>query len=544
MKIFHHSCLFQALSGILTLTLGVSLTPTDVLAARSKRTKESRITSVKIFRDTVNRAIKQECRISSELGVHIRSISADETLFSHRAEEKRVPASNMKLMTTAAALAYLGPDYTFSTDVYTNGSIKKGILKGDLFLKGYGDPTFVQERVRELAYSLYLKGVRQVSGDLIADDSFFDGQQYGKDWKVGGSAKAYLAPYSALSVNFSIVNVQVDPGSSPGALARVQLIPPSDTIGLKNSLKTVSRHKRPRVRVSRRAAGGKDWIYVSGGTPAGKRTRHYTISVSDPTQFAAGTFAALLKKEGIQFSGRILKGNTPQDAKLIARQNSDALGEIIRGLNKHSNNLIAEQILKTVGAEVFGLPGTTEKGLLAVKKYLLHLEVPQDAFDLADGSGLSRQNRITPRAIVTLLASIYHDFRILPEYLASLAVVGVDGTIRKRLRRSASRRIRAKTGLLAGIHALSGYAAADNGETLAFSILSNANGCRPKRLMNRISLAMTQLDRPIPESFHHKHNPPSELLLRPMPNPLKRDGWRRSGRARGETEGAMGGATR
>ncbi|MBT3434732.1 MAG: D-alanyl-D-alanine carboxypeptidase/D-alanyl-D-alanine-endopeptidase, partial [Nitrospinaceae bacterium] len=467
------------------------------------------------------------------------------TLFSHRAEEKGVPASNMKLMTTAAALAYLGPDYTFSTDVYTTGTIRKGVLKGDLFLKGYGDPTFVQERVRELAYSLYLKGVRQVLGDLIADDSFFDGQRYGKDWKVNGSGKAYLAPYSALSVNFSLVNVQVDPGSGPGALARVQLIPPSDTIGLKNSLKTVSRRKRPRVRVSRRTAGGKDWIHVSGRTPARKRTRRYTISVSDPTRFAAGTFSALLKKEGIRFRGRILKGKTPPDAKLIARQNSRVLGEIIRGLNKHSNNLTAELILKTLGAEIYGLPGTTEKGLVAVKKYLLHLGIPQDAFDFSDGSGLSRKNRITPRAIVTLLSSVYHDFRILPEYLASLAVVGVDGTIRKRLRRSrASRRIRAKTGLLAGIHALSGFAAADNGETLAFSILSNQNGCRPKRLMNRISLAMTQLNRPVPKSFHHKHNPPRQMLLRPMPNPLKRDRWRRSGRARSETQGAMGGAKR
>ena len=545
MKILRNSCFPRALSGFLALALGVFLMPPDALAARAKRTKEARITSVKMFRDSVSSAIKRECRISSELGVHIRSISADETLFSHRAEEKRVPASNVKLMTTAAALAYLGPDYTFSTDVYTTGTIKKGILKGDLYLKGYGDPIFVQEQARELAYSLYLKGIRQVLGDLIADDSFFDGQRYGKDWKVGGSAKAYLAPYSALSVNFSIVNVQVDPGSGVGALARVQLIPPSDTIGLKNSLKTVSRRKRPMVRVSRRAEGGKDWIHVSGQTPAGKRSRNYTISVSDPTRFAVGTFSALLKKEGIRFSGRILKGKTPQDAKLIVRKNSDALGEIIRGLNKHSNNLTAEQILKTVGAEIFGLPGTTEKGLLAVKKYLLHLGVPQDAFDLADGSGLSRKNRITPRAIVTLLVSIYHDFRILPEYLASLAVVGVDGTIRKRLRRSrASRRIRAKTGLLAGIHALSGYAAADNGETLAFSILSNANGCRPKRLMNRISLAMTQLDRPISRSFHHKHNPPRQMLLRPMPNPLKRDSWRRSGRARGETEGAMGGPAR
>ncbi len=525
--------------------LALSFFSSGAEPARPKRREKRPITTVKIFKTTISRAIRQECKITGKIGVFIRSISAHETLFDHRGGEKRIPASNMKLLTTAAALAYLGPDYTYSTDIYVNGPLKKGVLTGNLFIKGYGDPTLVQERVRELAYSLYLKGVRRISGNLVADDTFFDGQKYGKKWNVRGSAKAYLAPYSALSVNFSIVNVRVDPGPRPGALARVQLIPPSDTIGLKDSLKTSSRRSRPRVLVSRRSGNGKDWIHVSGRTPARRKSRNYTVSVSDPTRFAAGTFSALLKREGIRFNGKIRRGKTPPEARLIVRQNSRPLSDIIRGLNKHSNNLSAEQILKTIGAEMFGLPGTTEKGLLAVQKYLVYMGVPLGSFDLADGSGLSRLNRITPRAIVALLEGVYHDFRILPEYLSSLAVVGVDGTIRKRLRRSsAARRIRAKTGLLAGIHALSGYAAADNGETLAFSILSNTNGCRPKRLMNRISLAMAKLDRPLPNALRNGLNPSRQKLSRPMPFPHKRDRWRRSGRARDDVEGALGGSLR
>lgn len=525
--------------------LALSFISSEAEPARSKRNVKPPITSLKIFRNTVNRAIRQECKITGKLSVYIRSISAHETLFDHRAGEKRIPASNMKLLITAAALAYLGPDYTYPTDVYVNGPLKNGVLSGNLFIKGYGDPTLVQERVRELAYSLYLEGVRRIKGNLVADDTFFDEQKYGKAWNVGGSAKAYLAPYSALSVNFSIVNVQVDPGPKPGALARVQLIPPSDALGLKNSLKTSSRRSRPRVVVSRRSGDGKDWIHVSGRTPARKKSRNYTISVSDPTRFAAGTFAALLRREGIRFSGKIRRGKTPPEARLIVRQTSRSLSDIIRGLNKHSNNLSAEQILKTIGAEMFGLPGTTEKGLLAVQKYLVHMGVPLGSFDLADGSGLSRLNRITPRAIVALLEGVYHDFRILPEFLSSLAVVGVDGTVRKRLRRSsAARRIRAKTGLLAGVHALSGYAAADNGETLAFSILSNMNGCRPKRLMDRISLSMTKLDRPLPSALRNGLDPSRRRLSRPMPLPHKRDRWRGSGRVRGNVEGALRGSLR
>ncbi len=534
----------RVLCAICAVALAAAPLP-QALAAGSKRSKRRDISSLAIFKEAVNRSLRQECRQTKKVSVYIRSISAVETLYSHRAEVKRIPASNMKLLTTAAALTYLGPDYTFPTDVYTGGVLAGGTLKGDLYLKGYGDPSLVQERVRELAYSLYLRGVRRITGDLIADDSFFDAQRYGKDWKVNGSGKAYLAPYSALSVNFSIVNVQVDPAPRPGLLARVQLIPPSDTIGLKNRLKTVSRRKRPRVLVSRRAGNGKDWIHVSGSTPAGKKVRYYTVSVSDPTRFAAGVFSALLKREGIRFRGRILRGKTPADAKLLVRQTSRPLGEIIRGLNKHSNNLIAEQILKTIGAEMFGLPGTTEKGLLAVQKYMLYMGVPPGSFDLADGSGLSRLNRITPKAIVALLEGVYHDFRVLPEYLASLAVVGVDGTIKKRLRGSlAARRIRAKTGLLAGIQALSGYAAAKNGETLAFSILSNTKSCRHKRLMDRISLAMTRLDRSLPKGLHHRLRPSRQMLSRPMPRPQKRDRWRNTGRARGKGGSPMGGSGR
>jgi D-alanyl-D-alanine carboxypeptidase/D-alanyl-D-alanine-endopeptidase (penicillin-binding protein 4) len=208
--------------------------------------------------------------------------------------------------------------------------------------------------------------------------------------------------------------------------------------------------------------------------------------------------------------------------------------------------MIAEQILKTIGAEMAGLPGSTEKGLEFVQKFLVELGVSPGEFNLADGSGLSRQNRITPRAMVTLLEGVRDDFRIWPEYIASLAVVGVDGTIRKRLRRSPSaRRIRAKTGLLAGVRSLSGYATASNGETLAFSILSNGRRCRVKNLMNRISVAMTRFDRPLPAGLAKSLGPSRRMLSRPMPRPGRRDRWRRNGRARLEEEKtAPGGSSR
>ncbi|MEE9240429.1 MAG: D-alanyl-D-alanine carboxypeptidase/D-alanyl-D-alanine-endopeptidase [bacterium] len=527
----------------------------DVQAASKKRSRRARrakpkaITSVQAFRSVVQRAIGRECKRSARLGVFIRSASARETLFSFNGDVKRIPASNVKLFTTAAALAYLGPDYTFPTDVYTHGDIRGGKLNGDLYIKGYGDPSFVQERVRELAYQVRLRGIREISGDLVADDTFFEksSRRIGRRRKRRrrNSVKAYLAPNSALSVNFSVITVQAVPGPRPGAPARVQLIPPSDTIGLKNTLKTVSKRRWPFVRVTRTNKNGKDWFHVSGKMPIRTKNWRHNVTVSDPVRFAAGAFAAFLRREGVSLRGKIRRGVTPVEAKLAVRQNSRSLGIIIRGLNKHSNNMIAEQILKTIGAEMVGLPGSTEKGLLAVQKFLVHAGVPPGSFNLADGSGLSRQNRITPRAMVTLLEGVHDDFRIWPEYIASLAVVGVDGTIKKRLRgSSAARRIRAKTGLLAGVRALSGYATSKNGETLVFSILSNAHRCRAKNLMNRISIAMTKFDRPLPAGLGKSLGPARRMLSRPMPRPARRDRWRRSGRARNGDKRAPGGSPR
>jgi D-alanyl-D-alanine carboxypeptidase/D-alanyl-D-alanine-endopeptidase (penicillin-binding protein 4) len=454
----------------------------------------------------------------------------------------------MKLLTTAAALAYLGPDYTYPTDVYMLGEIGGGKLKGDLYLKGYGDPSFVQERVRELAFQVRLKGIREISGDLVADDTFFDGKPPGRRQrrKMRRSVKAYLAPNGALSMNFSVVTVQVIPGPRPGTAARVELIPPSDTIELKNTLKTVARRRRPFIRVSRSNKDGKDRFRVSGKIGVRARIWRSNVTISDPARYAAGTFAAFLRQEGVRLRGQIRRGVTPAEAKLVVRQSSRSLGIIVRGLNKHSNNMIAEQILKTIGAEMAGLPGSTEKGLEFVQKFLVQLGVSPGEFNLADGSGLSRQNRITPRAMVTLLEGVHDDFRIWPEYIASLAVVGVDGTVRKRLRRSPSaRRIRAKTGLLAGVRSLSGYASASNGETLAFSIISNGRRCRVENLMNRISVAMTRFDRPLPAGLGKSLGPSRRILSRPMPRPGRRDRWRRKGRARVEKEEtAPGGSSR
>ena len=521
-----------------------ALCASDAFAAKGKRAGRRVIGTKAAFQARVRRAVKRQCARPESLGLYVRSVSTAQTLFSHHAAVRRVPASNVKLLTAAAALARLGPDYRFATDFYAEAEARGGVLHGDLYLKGYGDPLFTQERMRDLARRLKLRGVRRVKGDLAADDSFFDARRYGRGWRVGGSIRPYLAPHGALSLNFSLVSVLVAPGERPGDPARVLLEPPSRALRLESRVKT-ARGERRRVALGRRRVRGRDVVRVSGRVSVGEEMRTRRVPVTDPMAFAAGAVAAEFERQGIVLEGRVRRAATPPGARLLARNLSPPLGEVVRGLNKHSNNFVAEQILKTLGAETYGAPGTSEKGLRAVRDFLISVGVAAKDFELADGSGLSRMSRVSPRALVALLEAAHNDFRLRPEFMASLAVFGVDGTVRKRRgARAASRRVRVKTGMLRGVHAFSGYAAAENGEILAFSVLVNEDACRPKSLTGALVRAMTSFSRNLPNPADAYFEGARRMLARPMPAPRLRDRWRGRGAPRPVGAGDSAGAER
>ena len=190
-----------------------------------------------------------------------------------------------------------------------------------------------------------------------------------------------------------------------------------------------------------------------------------------------------------------------QGTVVTARHSSKSLSSIIKTMNKWSNNFISEQILKTLGAELFGLPGTSKKGLKAVRNYLFSIGISKNSFEIYDGSGLSRMNRITPYAMVKVLAHAFHDHRFSSDFISSLPIYGIDGTLRKRRRLTKDEyRVRAKTGYLNGVSSLSGYVFSRNGEILGFSILINGNGCKGKRLAREVTKYLQLFDR----SLHKK----------------------------------------
>ena len=510
-----------------------ALCASDAFAARKKRAPKKKAASKKgidsraAFQARVKRAVKRQCVRPGRLGLYIRSVSTAQTLYSHNAATKRIPASNVKLFTAAAALARLGPDYRFATDFYAKGKVRGGVLRGDLYLKGYGDPLFVHERMRDFVRRLKLRGVRRIEGDLVADDTFFDEKKHGRGWRVGRSIRPYLAPHGALSLNFGLANVLVAPGDRIGGPAMANLEPSSRALRLWAKVKT-SRSKHPKIWLGRRRSKGRDLVQVGGSFPARGRMKTYRVPVTDPTAFTAGAVAAEFERQGIALKGGIRRAATPPDAKLLARNLSPPLSEVVSGLNKFSNNFVAEQVLKTMGAETHGAPGTAEKGLRVVRDFLLSIGVSAKEIALADGSGLSRMNRASPRALAVLLEAAHNDFRLRPEFMASLAVFGVDGTVKKRRRRGVdSRRVRVKTGVLNGVRAFSGYAAAGNGEILAFSILMNGNACRPKSLTGALVRSMVSLKRNFSNPVNTHLRGAREIMARPMPKPSIRDGWRR-----------------
>jgi D-alanyl-D-alanine carboxypeptidase/D-alanyl-D-alanine-endopeptidase (penicillin-binding protein 4) len=419
---------------------------------------------------------------SDRYGIEIYSLDRREILYQTRKDHLFVPASNQKLVTTAAALKYLGPDYRYPTRLFTTGDIKGDTLYGDLFIKGYGDPKLVSEQMWLLVNELKNIPIHKVVGNAIADSSYFDSLRRIKTWGRATGAQAYNAPLGALSFNFNTVSVYVTPGSHAGDKPEVVVEPDTQYVKIKNRGQTLSPKKRGRLILNRLDRGDYDEISIKGGISKTSRRAHYFVSITDPTRYTLSVFKEYLARAGIEFIGETIeKGIVPKTARLLVDHESEPLSLALRGLNKFSNNLVAEQILKTLGAEEFGSPGTTKNGLRIISRYMRSLGFSQDQYRIVDGSGLSRQNRMTANQIVSVLEHVHDDLSIYPEFISALGVMGLDGNVRKRMNSvKDSHKARVKTGTLNSVSALSGYFQSRDGERFAFSILMNGLQCKNK----------------------------------------------------------------
>lgn len=394
-------------------------------------------------------------------------------------------ASNVKIVTSSAALALLGPEYRWKTTVSATTSgphaaltSAGGELAGNLFLRGFGDPTLDTEDLAAMASDIAAAGIRHVKGTLVADESFFDGTHVGPAYDQKSDSTASRAPSAGLSVNGNVVDITIVPGAKPGASARVLTDPPSPPSGafvVSGRVITASTGPTPCTVETREAEDGKTEIVLAGRVRLGSEPRTYRRRVVSPPLVAAYTLKALLERRGIGVAQAPRLGVTPtQGLRVLSSHDSAPLAVVVHDLNKRSNNLTAEQVLRTLGAEMGGRPGTWDKGLEAVARYLNALGIRKGTYQMANGSGLYDSNRFSPEQMVLVLRGAMRDFRIAAEFMASLAIAGTDGTIAHRMANTAAERfVRAKTGTLASASCLSGFAGSPGRAPLIFSILMN-----------------------------------------------------------------------
>ena len=441
----------------------------------------------------------------SVVGLQVVRVSTGEEVFAYKADDAITPASVTKVLTAAVALRRLGPAWRFETALMADGEVSpEGVLEGDLYIRGGGDPTLVVEKLWKMIHDLKVSGIVEIDGDVVFDDSFFvdDPLIPGWDKKVDiANGPAYYAPLGALSVNYNSATIVVAPGPEAGQPARVELeTPAGSSIVLESELMTVSKSSRGSLEIEREVDDrtGSVTFRLAGRVPLGTETRRHYRAVGHPRTHFIGVFAELFVEEGISYSGKMRIGETPDSAQVAVSLLSPPLSEVLNHTLKYSSNFMAEQVLRAVGGEVVGAPGSTEKGLAVLGEYLTSLGIPADSYALLNGSGLSRSTRLAPSLVNAVLLDMARDPALAPEFLSALSVGGVDGTLRRRFAEDGEvGLVRGKTGSLNGVYCVAAVVQAANGERYAFTFLVNDIGrTSPARdLQDRVGEALLGIGR-------------------------------------------------
>ncbi len=412
-------------------------------------------------------------------------------LYARDPDRLLVPASNQKVLTALAALSSFGPTHRFTTELHAHPAPDAEGAVDTLAIRGGGDPALTSEEFWRLAADLRRQGLRRVRGDLVVDDSLFDAERWNPGWGPV-SARAYHAPVGALSVNYGSFAAAVSPGAREGEPVDVFLDPPAPFLQLANRAVTGPSRGRQTLAVARQAAASGELVTVSGALPVGSEPRVIHRSVLDPAGYAGAVLRMQLESVGIAVGGTVRTGPVPEGAVLLLAFEGKPMAEIVRLFVKYSNNAIAESLVKAMGARASGGVGTWRNGMQAFAAELAALGLDVAPLRLADGSGLSYENRVSPRALVEALRLADASFRFGPELVAALPIAARDGTLEKRAEGAAAA-VRAKTGLLTRVTGLSGFARLADGRQVVFSVLSNGYRADAERAMDALDDFVAEL---------------------------------------------------
>jgi len=439
---------------------------------------------IRALRADLDRILSAKAVGKALVGVHVIDLATGESLYEKGADRPLNPASNIKLVTTAAVLDHFGPDFTYTTELWA-ASPKDRAIEGDLVLTGNGDPFLLWGHLLEMAERVRRKGVREVTGDLVVDDTAFDDQMLPPAFEQKNEDATYRATVSALAANFSYVTVIIRPGEV-GKKPEVSFDPPGDYAIVENNATTVKDAKEAKgnaLRLESVPDGDRTRFVLAGKTfPGGGATVNKRIH--NPSLFTGYLMKEALDTVGVKVKGKVRRSSKPSGLTVLARHNSYTLPYLVAAMQKWSNNFMAEMLFKSLdlGDDPATFAGAADKVLAFLDK----AGVDKKGLKITNGSGLYDANALSPRQFTSILRYMQARPDLLPEFEASFAIAGVDGTLARRMKHTpAEGALRAKTGTLNGVSTLTGFVQTKSGRHLAYSILFNngPGGAWPYRKM-------------------------------------------------------------
>jgi len=418
-------------------------------------------------------------------------------LLEHNHQRPFIPASLTKILTAAMSLEKYPPGHKFFTQLFSVALQEGKSLKGDIYFKGGGDPSFVSESMWRLVNEFYRTNIKTIEGDIVVDASRFDNKGFDSGRDPSRVDRAYDAPVGAMSFNWNSINIYIRPGSKPGGSAQVFADPSNNYITLINKVVTGKKGSHKRLKVSRKNKGAQSEILIVNGTiPQGGKEVVIYKGILQPDIWSGYHLRAFLQRRGITVTGIIRTGATPPQARLLAQTESKPISQIVFDMMKFSNNYVAEMLTKNLAAEQIGEPGTMANGLKVLSNYLVEKGFKAKNMRLTSPSGLSRKNRLTPAQLHRVLEDLYKNFTLFSEFISSLPISGIDGTLKSRMKEAPVKGwVRAKTGMLKGVSGLAGYAGCSNGGRVTFVFLFNGRSSKTfaaRHLFDQLAIELVQ----------------------------------------------------
>ena len=420
--------------------------------------------------------IKSSAIASKDVGIYVEQISpsGSKVIFDHQGEKTFIPASVTKVIPAGAALKMLGPSKRFMTEIRATAAIQGKVLKGDIYLKGGGDPAFVTETLWVLVNEFARSGVEKIEGSILVDDTLFDEVRFDPSREDSRVDRAYDAPVSAMSFNWNSVNVFIRSSEKVGTDAQVHADPENEMVVVENHVKTVAANKKTSLAVQRKSLDqGKEKIIVSGQIALGSDEKVFYKNVTNPSLWSGANLKSSLRMRGIEVLGQVKRGKTPEGARVLADVESKTVTQITQDMMKFSNNFVAEMLTKHLAISKGSPQGNMSAGMEVLQAYVANTGIKRDRFRLVNPSGLTRDNSFKAKDMVQILGAIQNDFLIGSEAMASFPLSGLDGTLKSRMK-SQPGKVRGKTGMLDGVASLGGWVEGKNGP-LAFTFFYNGS---------------------------------------------------------------------